>query len=74
MAKKKISNNSIYRFMCVRSVKGTNYHTDFPTKEEALSYIDSLDDNKIEWYGLYEINELNPYLKWITSKRLINLK
>lgn len=74
MAKKKISNNSIYRFMCVRSVKGTNYHTDFKTKEEALSYIDSLDDNKIKWYGLYEINELSPYLKWITSKRLINFK
>ena len=48
MPRKKIENknNSIYRFMCLRSVKGTNYHTDFKSKTEAISYADGLNETK----------------------------
>lgn len=75
MAKsKKITNNSIYRFMCIRSVKGTNYHKDFSTKEEALNYTAQLKDSTIEWYGVYEINELLPNLIPVISKRILHHK
>ena len=71
MAKsKKNTNNSIYRFMCLRSIKGTNYHTDFSTKEAALEYIKELNDKTLEWYGLYEVNIQSDRLYLIESKRI----
>lgn len=72
MPRKKIENknNSIYRFMCLRSVKGTNYHTDFKSKAEAISYADGLNDKTIIWYGIYEINETKQNLIPIISNRI----
>lgn len=60
---------SIFRFMCIRE-KNTNYHLDFPTKEEALAYCEELNDSKIEWYGVYELSPLCNTLISITNKRL----
>lgn len=69
MAKVKQDSSNIYRFMCITS-KNTNYHIDFNSKSEALSYIDSLNDPKIEWYGLYEIYTSRDYMHRILSKRI----
>jgi len=71
---KKITNNSIYRFMCIRTVKGTNYHKDFSTKEESLKYVAELKDKTIEWYGIYEISDLSQNLIPIISKRILRHK
>ena len=75
MAKsKKIVHNSVFRFMCIRTVKGTNYHKDFPTKEESLKYAAELKDKTIEWYGIYEISDLSQNLIPIISKRILRHK
>lgn len=71
MARKKTDNvSSTYRFMCIRE-KGTNYTADFETREAALKYAEELDDSKIEWYGVYELNPNLTYLVTLVSKRLI---
>lgn len=71
MSRKKTNTvSSTYRFMCIRE-KGTNYTTDFETREAALKYAEELDDSKIEWYGVYELDPNSPYLKTLVSKRLI---
>lgn len=70
MARKKAPvDPSIFRFMCLRD-GNTNYHKDFSTKEDALQYADELNDNKIEWYGIYEISPLKDYLISVDNKRL----
>lgn len=61
---------STYRFMCLRA-KSTNYSMSFETKDEALQYAESLDDPKIEWYGIYELDPECDYLKAVVSKRLL---
>jgi hypothetical protein len=70
MAKKRSEESSVYRFMCIRS-NNSNYHVDFASKNEALNYIEELNDSKIEWYGVYEISNNCNYLKPVVSKRLI---
>lgn len=73
MAKKLVEvKPTIYRFMCERT-NNQNYHTDFNSKEEGLKYIESLNDPKISWYGLYELDEVKDRLNTIVSKRLIQL-
>lgn len=72
--KSKQQDPSVFRFMCIRSTKGTNYHTDFATKEEAIDYIQSINDPKIEWYGLYEISPNSDHLITVLSKRVVPLK
>lgn len=62
---------SVFRFICLREKSVANYHVDFTSKEDALDYIDKLNDSKIEWYGLYEINPKSDYLKAIVNKRII---
>lgn len=67
---KAITKPNLYRFMCLRA-KNTNYHIDFPTKEEAMEYVNELNDPKIEWFGVYEIDEKRDTLKSVYQKRLI---
>ena len=61
---------SIFRFMCIKT-DNKNYHLDFSSKDEVLQYVDELDDDKIEWYGVYELDPACLYQKSITHKRLI---
>lgn len=68
--KKQEVSPSLFTFMCLRV--GGNYHKDFSTKEEALEYIESLNDPKIEWYGIYEIEPGVQHMKLVVSKRLIS--
>lgn len=56
--------------MCLKERDG-NYHLDFNSREEALLYAESLNDSKIEWYGVYEVDPALPYLNLVVSKRLI---
>jgi hypothetical protein len=58
-----------YRFMCMRN-GNTNYSKDFKSKDEAIKYAENLNDDKIEWFGIYEINPLEKYLIRVISKRL----
>lgn len=70
MARRKPSEDpSVFRFMCLRN-GNTNYHKDFFTKEEALQYAEELNDPKIEWYGIYELNPNCDHLISIDHKRL----
>ena len=59
-----------YRFIAIRRV-GDNFSVEFTTKESALSYIDELNDNRIEWYGLFEIDAKRDTLHTVLHKRLI---
>lgn len=71
MAKKsKKTELSTYRFMCVKT-NNLNYHIDFKSYDNAIQYVNYLNDNKIEWYGLYELEPSSDYLKLVTHKRLI---
>ena len=58
-----------YRFMCMRN-GNTNYSKDFKTKDEAVQYAENLNDDKIEWYGIYKIDPLEKCLIRVISKRL----
>ena len=71
MSRKKSTKPSTFRFICMRDKNTKNYHVDFDTKEEALKYVEELNDSKIEWYGLYEINPDEDYFIPHLSKRLI---
>ncbi len=61
---------SIYRFMCVKT-DDYGYHIDFNSKEDAITYAEKLNDSKIEWYGIYELNPKYDYWLMVTHKRLI---
>lgn len=60
----------VYRLMCEK-VNSNGYHVDFNSKDEAIKYAEELDDPKISWYGIYEIDPALPYLQYVTDKRLI---
>lgn len=60
----------IYRFMALTK-NCSNYHVDFDSQQEGIDYINQLNDSKIEWYGLYEVDSVNDKLKTIISKRVI---
>ena len=71
MSRKKTSiEPSTFRFTCIKT-DNKNYHLDFTAKEEALQYVDELNDSKIEWYGLYELDPRKDYMQLVTHKRLI---
>ena len=71
MARKKSTvEPSTFRFMCLKT-DNKNYHLDFTTKEEAIQYADTLNDSKIEWYGIYELDPRKDYMIDVVSKRLI---
>ena len=61
---------SIFRFMCIKT-DSKNYHIDFQSEEEALRYTEELNDPKIEWYGVYELDPMKTYMTSVTHKRLI---
>ena len=58
-----------YRFMCDR-VGGTGYHLDFETKDDALSYANTLSDPKIAWYGVYELDAARNTQITLLSNRI----
>lgn len=70
MAKKVKQEPSIYRFMSVTPSKGSNYHLDFSSKEEAITYIQSLDESQFLWYGLYEISANSDHLTPVLRKKI----
>lgn len=71
MSRKKTEKTpDVYRFMCIRN-GNSNYHVDFTSQEEALQYVNELNDPKIEWYGVYEISPDSNNLKLVTGNRLI---
>lgn len=61
--------SNVFRFMCIRN-GNTNYHKDFNSKESAMQYIESLNDDKIEWYGVYESKPSVDYLTCVVYKRM----
>lgn len=69
MARRKDIPTNTYRFMCER-LGNTNYHIEFETKEEAMAYVEELNDNKISWYGVYEVDVVRNILITVTHKRL----
>lgn len=68
---KSVSNklSKLYRFMCERE-GNTSYHVDFSSKSEALVYLDELNDDKIMWYGLYEVDNVLNKIIPIECKRV----
>lgn len=73
MAKRKIDNSKpkVYRFMCMCVKCSGNYHMDFSSKDEALAYVESLNDPKIEWCAVYELDDVRDTLIPVISKRLL---
>lgn len=71
MKSKKKSEPNLYRFMCVK-IDNMNYHIDFTSYNEAVQYVNDLNDAKIAWYGLYELESSSDRLKPIIHKRLIS--
>lgn len=74
MAKKlTLENNTkekdLYRFMCFCE-GGSDYCKDFTTKEAALEYVDTMDNSKIEWYGVYYWDKRINSFKHVVSERL----
>lgn len=61
--------NDKFIFMCLKD-KTQGYSMEFDTNESALNYIENLNDQKIEWYGLYKVDHLADTLRPIVSKRL----
>lgn len=59
----------LYRFMCFCE-GGPGYCKDFTTKESALEYVDTMDDSKIEWYGVYYWDRRINAFKHVVSERL----
>lgn len=62
--------SNLYRFMCIKS-DHMNYHIDFKSYNEAMQYVYNLNDSKISWYGLYELESSSNKLKLVTHKRLV---
>lgn len=60
----------LYRFMCLKSGKNNNYHTDFKSSDDAIEYANNLNDCDIEWYGIFEVDSVKNTLHRIVCKRL----
>lgn len=60
----------LYRFMCLKSGKNNNYHTDFTSSDDAIEYANNLNDSDIEWYGIFEVDSDKNTLHRVVCKRL----
>lgn len=60
----------LYRFMCLKSGKNNNYHTDFTSSDDAIEYANNLNDVDIEWYGIFEVDSDKNTLHRVLCKRL----
>lgn len=71
---KKVKENKadckLYRFMCLKSGKNNNYHTDFTSSDDAIEYANNLNDGDIEWYGIFEVDSDKNTLHRVVCKRL----
>ena len=71
---KKVKENKtdckLYRFMCLKSVKNNNYHADFTSSDDAIEYANNLNDDDIEWYGIFEVDSDKNTLHRVVCKRL----
>lgn len=60
----------LFRFMCLKSGKNSSYHTDFTSSDEAIEYVNNLNDDDIEWYGIFEVDSNKNTLHRVLCKRL----
>ena len=71
---KKVKENKtdckLYRFMCLKSGKNNNYHADFTSSDDVIEYANNLNDNDIEWYGIFEVDSDKNTLHRVVCKRL----
>ena len=64
------SDQKLFRFMCLKSGKNNNYHTDFTSSDDAIEYANNLNDSDIEWYGIFEVDSDKNTLHRVVCKRL----
>jgi hypothetical protein len=67
--KKSQAEPSTFRLMYI-NINGSGDHLDFKSKDDAIQYAESI-SNKIEWYGIYELNPKCDYLIMVTHKRIL---
>lgn len=60
----------LFRFMCLKSGKNSSYHTDFTSSDDAIEYVNNLNDDDIEWYGVFEVDSNKNTLHRVLCKRL----